>query len=70
MIKAMIRSEIEMKDSGLAWEKFVPIEWTKCRLKDYLNLKRVRMLKFIQKIILDCIKEVFLCIVGKQKMKE
>ena len=40
MIKAMIRSEIEMKDSGLAWEKFVPIEWTKCRLKDYFEFEK------------------------------
>lgn len=37
---AMIRPETEMKDSGLAWEKFVPIEWNKCRLKDYFEFEK------------------------------
>lgn len=37
---AMIRPETEMKYSGLAWEKFVPIEWNKCRLKDYFEFEK------------------------------
>ena len=40
MIMAMIRPETEMKYSGLAWEKFVPIEWNKCRLKDYFEFEK------------------------------
>ena len=37
---AMIRPETEMKDSGIEWEKIVPIEWNKCRLKDYFEFEK------------------------------
>ena len=37
---AMIRPETEMKDSGIEWEKIVPIEWNKCILKDYFEFEK------------------------------
>jgi type I restriction enzyme S subunit len=30
----------EMKDSGIEWEKSVPLTWNKCRLKDYYTFEK------------------------------
>ena len=49
MIMAMIRSETEMKDSGIEWEKIVPIEWNKCRLKDYFEFEKGKNAQIYEK---------------------